>query len=325
MTVTAASSESGPTAAPIDRLAPIVRDPMRRLATTAFRGPRVRGVKGTVTRDRRGSTAGSATVVVFAATIAMTIWCPEMVGQRVSTTVQGMLAARALMAGATSGVMTGRLMIGVMIGRLVMTGPRLGPADRETLAARAAMTGVMIARFVMIGRDSPAGRAMDTLLAAMTGVMIARFVMIGRDRPADRAIDTPRAATTVVTSVVTTAVLNRLTTRAMTAPVVQVGRRLDPDSGMVSWARAAMTAVISGRPAMLGRRVRTASRGVIGARSGMNVVPRLAKDAVTNGVRTGPSPVPTVAVLDRLAMIALRGSSGGLSRIVSGAHRSAEI
>jgi len=327
---------------------------MRRLAKTAVRGPRVRGVMGPATQDRRVSTADRATVVVAAPMTRTIIGHPEEVGRRLSTTVQEVHVVRALMPGAASGAMRGRLMIGVMPGRLVMTGHRLGPADTRThapravmtgvvmagqvmaglvmigrdspaesatLAPRAAMTGVVMAGLVMIGRDSPAESATLAPRAAMTGVVMAGPVMIGRDRSADSAMHAPPAAMTAVT----TGVQYRLTTGAMAVPVARVGRRLDPDNGMVCGARAGTTAVVSGRPAMIGRRVRTAGSGTIEARAGMTVVPRLPMDAVTSGVRTGPRPVPTVAVLDRFEMIALRGSPGGLSRIVSGAHRSEEI
>jgi len=249
--------------------------------------------------------------------------------------------------------MRGRLMIGVMPGRLVMTGHRLGPADTRThapravmtgvvmagvvmigpdspavsatLAPRAVMTGVVIARLVMIGRDSPAESATLAPRAVMTGVVMAGLVMIGWDRSADSATLAPRAAMTAVMTAVTTGVQYRLTTGAMAVPVARVGRRLDPDNGMVCGARAGTTAVLSGRPAMIGRRVRTAGSGTIEARAGMTVVPRLPKDAVTSGARIGSHPVPTVAALDRFEIIAPRGNPGGLSRIVSGAHRSAEI
>jgi len=326
---------------------------MRRLAKTAVRGPRVRGVMGPATQDRRVSTADRATVVVAAPMTRTIIGHPEEVGRRLSTTVQEVHVVRALMPGAASGAMRGRLMIGVMPGRLVMTGHRLGPADTRThapravmtgvvmagvvmigpdspavsatLAPRAVMTGVVIARLVMIGRDSPAESATLAPRAVMTGVVMAGLVMIGWDRSADSAMHAPRAAMTAVMTAVTTGVQYRLTTGAMAVPVARVGRRLDPDNGMVCGARAGTTAVISGRPAMIGRRVRTAGSGTIEARAGMTVVPRLPMDAVTSGVRTGPRPVPTVAVLDRFEMIALRGSPGGLSRIVSGAHRSEEI
>jgi len=298
---------------------------MRRLATTAVRGTRVRRVIGPATQDRRVSTADRATVVVAAPMTLTIIGHPEKVGQRLSTTVQGMLAARALMPGATNGAMRGRLMTGVMPGRLVMTGHRLGPAGTGTLPLRAGMTGVVMARLVMIGRDSSAESAIHAPRVVMTGVVMARLVMIGRDSSAESAIHAPRAGMTAVMTGVTSGVQYRLTTGATAVPVARVGRQLDPDSGMVRGARAATTAVISGRPAMIGRRVRTAGSGTIEARAGMTVVPRLAMDAVTSGVRTGSHPVPTVAVLDRFEMIAPRGSPGGLSRIVSGAHRSAEI
>jgi len=308
---------------------------------------------GPATQDRRVSTADRATVVVAAPMTRTIIGHPEEVGRRLSTTVQEVHVVRALMPGAASGAMRGRLMIGVMPGRLVMTGHRLGPADTRTHAPRAVMTGVVMAGVVMIGRDSPAVSATLAPRAVMTGVVIARLVMIGRDSPAesatlapravmtgvvmaglvmigwdrsaDSAMHAPRAAMTAVMTAVTTGVQYRLTTGAMAVPVARVGRRLDPDNGMVCGARAGTTAVISGRPAMIGRRVRTAGSGTIEARAGMTVVPRLPMDAVTSGVRTGPRPVPTVAVLDRFEMIALRGSPGGLSRIVSGAHRSEEI
>ncbi len=308
---------------------------------------------GPATQDRRVSTADRATVVVAAPMTRTIIGHPEEVGRRLSTTVQEVHVVRALMPGAASGAMRGRLMIGVMPGRLVMTGHRLGPADTRThapravmtgvvmagvvmigpdspavsatLAPRAVMTGVVIARLVMIGRDSPAESATLAPRAVMTGVVMAGLVMIGWDRSADSAMHAPRAAMTAVMTAVTTGVQYRLTTGAMAVPVARVGRRLDPDNGMVCGARAGTTAVISGRPAMIGRRVRTAGSGTIEARAGMTVVPRLPMDAVTSGVRTGPRPVPTVAVLDRFEMIALRGSPGGLSRIVSGAHRSEEI
>jgi len=249
--------------------------------------------------------------------------------------------------------MRGRLMIGVMPGRLVMTGHRLGPADTRThapravmtgvvmagvvmigpdspavsatLAPRAVMTGVVIARLVMIGRDSPAESATLAPRAVMTGVVMAGLVMIGWDRSADSATLAPRAAMTAVMTAVTTGVQYRLTTGAMAVPVARVGRRLDPDNGMVCGARAGTTAVLSGRPAMIGRRVRTAGSGTIEAHAEMTVVPRLPMDAVTSGVRTGSHPAPTVAALDRFEIIAPRRNPGGLSRIVSGAHRSAEI
>jgi len=250
----------------------------------------------------------------------------EEVGRRLSTAVLGRLAVRALMPGAASGAMRGRLMIGVTPGRLVMTGHRLGPADTRTLAPRAVMTGVVMAGqvmagLVMIGRDSPAESATLAPRAVMTGVVMAGLVMIGWDRSADSAMHAPRAAMTAVM----TGVQYRLTTGAMAVPVARVGRRLDPDNGMVCGARAGTTAVLSGRPAMIGRRVRTAGSGTIEAHAEMTVVPRLPMDAVTSGVRTGSHPAPTVAALDRFEIIAPRRNPGGLSRIVSGAHRSAEI
>jgi len=356
-TATAGAWRAGQTGATVDRLATIDRGRMRRLAKTAVRGARVRGVMGPATQDRRVSTADRAMVVVAAPMTRTIIGHPEEVGRRLSTTVQEMHVVRALMPGAASGAMRGRLMIGVMPGRLVMTGHRLGPADTRThapravmtgvvmagvvmidrdspaesatLAPRAVMTGVVIARLVMIGRDRPAVSAMHAPRAAMTGVVMAGLVMIGRDGSADSAMHAPRAAMTGVmtgvTTGVTTGVQYRLTTGAMAVPVVRVGRRLDPDNGMVCGARAGTTAVLSGRPAMIGRRVRTAGSGTIEARAGMTVVPRLPKDAVTSGARIGSHPVPTVAALDRFEIIAPRGNPGGLSRIVSGAHRSAEI
>jgi len=314
----------------------------------------VRGVMGPATQDRRVSTADRAMVVVAAPMTRTIIGHREEVGRRLSTAVLGRLAVRALMPGAASGAMRGRLMIGVMPGRLVMTGHRLGPADTGTHAPRAVMTGVVMtgvvmAGVVMIGRDSPAVSATLAPRAVMTGVVMAGLVMIGRDRPAvsatlapravmtgvvmaglvmigwdtsaDSAMHAPRAAMTAVM----TGVQYRLTTGAMAVPVARVGRRLDPDNGMVCGARAGTTAVLSGRPAMIGRRVRTAGSGTIEAHAEMTVVPRLPMDAVTSGVRTGSHPAPTVAALDRFEIIAPRRNPGGLSRIVSGAHRSAEI